>query len=167
MKKNLANIITGSRILGTLVLIFLPVLSVPYLIIHTLTGATDAIDGYVARKTNSVSSFGSKLDTASDLLFYTVMMLKLWDILQANLPRYVWVLIYIILTLRAIYYLLVAFKYKTLSSRHSVLNKIAGLLMFALVYVVKSKYLLYYSLLILVITYTSLIQETIYLIKNK
>ena len=48
-------------------------------------------------------------------------------------PKYVWVLIYIILILRAIYYLLVAFKYKTLSSRHSILNKVAGFLMFCLI----------------------------------
>ena len=144
-----------------------PTLSTPFIILHIFCGFSDVLDGYVARKTNTVSSFGSKLDTASDLLFYTVMMLKIWDILQANLPKYIWTLIYIILTLRAIYYIVVGVIFKTLSSRHLVLNKIVGALMFGLVFVLNTKYLLYYSCIILAIAYTSLILEVIYTIKDK
>ena len=57
MKKNFANFITSLRILGTIVLAFLPTLNKQYLAVHVFTGVTDALDGYVARKTNTVSSF--------------------------------------------------------------------------------------------------------------
>ena len=145
----------------------LPTLSTPFIILHIFCGITDVLDGYVARKTNTVSSFGSKLDTASDLIFYTVMMLKIWDILHANLPGYIWTIIYMILILRAIYYIVVGLIYKTLSSRHLILNKIVGALMFGLPFVLNTKYLLYYSFLILIIAYISLTLEIIYTIKNK
>lgn len=167
MKRNLANFITSLRILGTIVLIFLPTLSKQYLIMHVFTGITDALDGYVARKTNTVSSFGSKLDTASDLLFYSVMMFKLWDILHANLPNYVWALIYIVLVLRAIYYILVSVVFKTLSSKHSIMNKVVGFLMFMLPFVANNKLLLYYSFIILTIAYISLAYEIILVIKDR
>lgn len=167
MKKNLANFITSLRILGTIVLAFLPTLSKQYLAVHVFTGVTDALDGYVARKTNTVSSFGSKLDTASDLLFYSVMMFKLWDILHANLPNYVWTMIYVILFLRLIYYVLVGLVFKTLSSKHSIMNKTVGFLMFLLPFVVNNKYLLYYSLLIVAISYISFIKESVVVIKEK
>lgn len=166
MKKNLANYITITRIIGTLILIFLPVFSKSFYIIYIWCGISDVLDGFIARKTKTTSSLGSKLDTVSDLFFYTIMMLKIWDILQRSLPIIIWILIYVILGLRAIYYIYLGIKYSTLASKHSILNKITGVLMFLLPFIVNSKYLFYCSILILLIAYTSLGIEVFNLINN-
>ena len=72
-----ANKITALRILGTIVLVFLKVPSAVFYLIYTLTGITDVLDGYFARKTGTASEFGARLDSVSDIIFYTVMLLKL------------------------------------------------------------------------------------------
>ena len=81
MKKHLANIITGLRIIGSVVLLFFDVPSLPFYITYLLCGFSDMIDGAIARKTNAVSSFGSKLDTVADIVFMVVCAVKL-------LPRF-------------------------------------------------------------------------------
>ena len=65
----MANIITGSRILGSVLLLTLPVFSPAFYIIYLYCGFTDIIDGAVARMTNRVSRFGSQFDTAAQILF--------------------------------------------------------------------------------------------------
>ena len=69
MKKRLANIITGSRILCSIWMLFPPVFSRQFYILYLLCGFTDMIDGTVARKTNSVTAFGSRLDSVADFVF--------------------------------------------------------------------------------------------------
>lgn len=167
MKKNLANIITATRIIGTLCLIPLKALSVPFFVFYVWCGLSDVLDGFVARKLNTVSNFGSKLDSVSDLLFYTTMMLKVWPYLKAYLPLYVWVLIYLVLAIRFLCYVYVGIKYNTFASRHTIFNKITGVLMFLLPFVVNTKYLVYYSLVVLAVGYTSVIDEIIYIINKK
>lgn len=76
MKKHLANIITGLRIIGSVVLLFFDVPSLPFYITYLLCGFSDMIDGTVARKTNAVSSFGSKLDTVADIVFMAACAVK-------------------------------------------------------------------------------------------
>ena len=60
MKKHLANIVTASRIMVSIVLLFFDATSLPFYITYLLCGFSDMIDGTIARKTNSVSDFGSK-----------------------------------------------------------------------------------------------------------
>ena len=73
----MANIISGSRILGRVLLLTLPVFSPAFYIIYLYCGFTDIIDGAVARMTNRVSRFGSQFDTAADFVFVTVCLIKL------------------------------------------------------------------------------------------
>lgn len=67
--KNLANILTGSRIvLSIVLLLFFKDVTVSFLIIYTIAEFTDMIDGTVARMTNSTSSTGALLDSIADFL---------------------------------------------------------------------------------------------------
>ena len=59
MIKNVANILTGFRILGSILLLFFPVFSEAFYSIYLLCGFSDMIDGTIARKTNSASEFVS------------------------------------------------------------------------------------------------------------
>ena len=57
--KHIANIITGSRIIFGIAILFVPTLSPLFYVLYVTAGLTDMIDGTVSRKTNTVSAFGT------------------------------------------------------------------------------------------------------------
>ena len=88
------------------------------------------IDGTVARKTNTVSAFGAKLDTAADLLFVAVCLIKLLPILDIPIWLYIWIAV--IALIKIINIISVVIKYKRMIAVHSVMNKVTGALLFCL-----------------------------------
>ena len=118
--------------------------SIPFYIVYVYSGISDIIDGFIARKLNIESDFGRKLDSLSDLLFYSIMMYKIWPYLVEFLPTYVWVLIWTVAIIRALSYLYVLFKTKSLLSNHSILNKCTGLFMFFAPFLVKTRHFVLY-----------------------
>ena len=105
LKKNLANLITSTRIIATAVFLFLEVLTRPFYIVYVWCGLSDVLDGFVARSLKTTSSFGSRLDTVSDLFFYAAMLYKIWPYLHKNNPTYVQILINAIIIYRIILYI--------------------------------------------------------------
>ena len=65
----MANFITSLRIICSIALLLCPALSPVFYALYISAGFTDMIDGTIARKTNTVSEFGSKLDTVADFIF--------------------------------------------------------------------------------------------------
>ena len=57
----MANIITGIRIVLSVALLIFPALSPAFFVLYVAGGLSDMIDGAVARKTGTVSGFGSRL----------------------------------------------------------------------------------------------------------
>ena len=66
MKKHIANIVTSCRIIFSILMLFFPVFSPWFYVMYLLCGLTDMVDGTIARKTNTVSTFGARFDTAAD-----------------------------------------------------------------------------------------------------
>lgn len=130
MKKHIANIITGSRIIFSLPLLFIPLSSVWFYVLYLFCGLTDMIDGAIARKTNAVSSFGSKLDTVADAVFMAVCAVKLLPII--NLTVWLWIWIAVIAIIKVTNIVLGFVRKKQLVTLHTVLNKITGSLLFLL-----------------------------------
>ena len=130
MKKQIANIITSCRILLSITLLFCPVFSVCFYGIYLLCGFTDMVDGTIARKTNSVSEFGARLDTTSDFLFFAVTLIKLLPVI--HIPKWIWVWIVVIAIIKITNIVLGFVCRKKLVALHTVLNKTTGLLLFLL-----------------------------------
>ena len=130
MRKHLANIITGLRIIGSVALLFFDALSFPFYITYLLCGFSDMIDGAIARKTNAVSSFGSKLDTVADIVFMAVCVVKLLPMIY--LPIWVWMWIAVIAIMKIANMVMGFVRRKELVAYHTVLNKITGVLLFLL-----------------------------------
>ena len=130
-KKNAANLITLIRIFGAIALIVLEPLSLPFFIVYGVCGLSDAFDGLVARKLGVESSFGSALDSLSDLLFYGVMAAKLFPTFQRLLLPYQWVIIIVPTALHFIAYIICAIKFNRFSAIHTYANKALGLLVYA------------------------------------
>jgi CDP-diacylglycerol--glycerol-3-phosphate 3-phosphatidyltransferase len=88
------------------------------------------IDGAMARKTNAVSSFGSKLDTVADTVFMVVCAVKLLP--MVNLPVLLWIWIGTIAMMKATNIILEFIRRKELMAYHTVLNKLTGMMLFVL-----------------------------------
>ncbi len=131
---NPANAVTSVRILGTIVMIFTAPLSLAFFIVYTICGFSDALDGWIARKANSITEFGSKLDSVADLFFYIVLVLKILHILWKIVPIWFWYLLGCIVALCIVSYTTAALKYRRFTSLHTKMNKVTGLLVFAAPY---------------------------------
>lgn len=124
----MANIITIVRILCSIAILFCPVFSVAFYALYITAGVSDMIDGWVARKTNTVSAFGAKLDTIADFVFVVVCLIKLLPIMDIPVWLYVWVgVIAVIKIINVVSGYVVQ---KQFVSVHSLMNKVTGVLLF-------------------------------------
>ena len=109
-------------------LFFFPALSIEFYITYLLCGFSDMIDGTVARKTNSNSNFGAKLDTVADFIFMMVVWYKMLP--EIHIPQWLWIWIIIIAAIKLANIISGLILRKTFISIHSTLNKVVGFLLF-------------------------------------
>ena len=170
MKKfTLANCLTVFRLLGAVALIFLPALSIPFYIVYTLCGLSDALDGPVARLTKTSGDFGARLDSAADMSFYAVMTLRLVPIAWTEniLPAWCWWWALGILIFRIGIYLYAFFKFQRFPSLHTMLNKISGLLIFCAAYLIRTPVVTAYFAVFCAVATLAGIEELVIHIYNR
>ena len=126
----MANIITIIRIICSMVLLFFPAFSQAFYVLYLTAGFSDIIDGAVARKTGSVSEFGSKLDTAADFVLVVVCLIKLLPILHAPSWLITWIIV--IAAVKAINLISGYVVRKEFVVLHTMMNKVTGVLLFVL-----------------------------------
>ena len=90
IKKNLANIITMMRVVLSLPLLLSEPLSPSFYILYCLCGLSDMVDGFVARRTNSESRFGERIDSLADIVFVAVCLCKLLPVIELPVWVCVW-----------------------------------------------------------------------------
>ena len=126
----MANTITIFRIAVSIVLLFCPVFSPAFYVFYIVAGVSDMLDGFVARKINTASRFGARLDTIADFVLVVVCLIKLLPILSIPAWPYIWIgIIALIKVVNIISGLAVQ---KKLVAVHSVMNKATGVLLFLL-----------------------------------
>lgn len=76
------NLLTIARIIALPVIVLLIYMQQPLwaLILYVLCAFTDYFDGYLARKLNAVSEFGTFLDPIADKIFVAALLLVLVDV---------------------------------------------------------------------------------------
>lgn len=126
----MANIITGCRILCSIFLLFVPSFSPIFYILYLVAGFTDMIDGTIARKTNTASEFGSRLDTIADITLVVVCMIKLLPIL--TIPTWLCIWIGVIAIIKVFNIISGYILQKKFAAVHTILNKITGAILFIL-----------------------------------
>ena len=137
-KMNLPNGITAARMAGTAALLLVRPLTPGFYILYTLTGLTDVLDGWIARRTGTASDFGARLDSAADLLFYAVVLCRLLPILDVRMPPEIWYAVGGVLLLRLLGYAVAAVRYRRFAALHTKLNKLTGLCVFSIAYLLDS-----------------------------
>ena len=123
---------------GTVWLLFMKPLSAFFMVVYTLTGVTDVLDGAIARKYGTASELGAKLDSIADLLFYTLILIRIFPVMWVTLPKVIWAAVAAILVVRGCAYATFARKYHRFASLHTYLNKATGVLVFGVAYMIRT-----------------------------
>ena len=134
--------------------------SVAFYIVYTLCGFSDMIDGTIARKTNSTSELGSKIDTVADLAFVTVSLIKILPAI--HIPGWLWIWGGVIAIIKIGNIIWGYVTKKQFISLHTIINKITGLLLFLLPLTVSCVEMKYSFIAVCSIATIAAIQEGIY-----
>ena len=126
----MANTISLFRIAAGIVLLFCPAFSPAFTVFYIAAGLSDMLDGFVARKTDTVSKLGAKLDTIADLVLVLVCLIKLLPVLSIPAWLYAWIgIIALKKNVNIIFGFVVQRKFVAI---HSVMNRATGALLFLL-----------------------------------
>lgn len=126
----MANMVTGGRIICSIILLFLPVFSPPFYLVYLLAGLTDMIDGTIARKTHTASAFGAKLDTFADMVLVVVCLGKMIPAL--SMPGWLHLWIGVIACIKVSHLFSAYIVHQEFVVKHTLWNKVTGFVLFIL-----------------------------------
>ncbi len=153
----MANTITILRIAVSIVLLFCPVFSPAFYALYIAAGLSDLLDGFAARKTDTVSELGARLDTIADFVLVVVCLIKLLPVLCIPAWLYGWIgIIALIKVMNIISGFAVQ---KKLVTVHSVMNKATGILLFLLPLTISAVPLKYAAIVVCAVATFAAIQE--------
>ena len=161
MKKQIANIITSCRILGSIGLLFCSTFSACFYGLYIFCGLTDMVDGTIARKTGTASTFGAKLDTVADFLFVIASFVKLVPVIR--IPVWIWVWAAVIAMGKLVTLVWGFTQMKQMPSLHTIANKATGLGLFLLPLTMSFVDLRYTVPVVCIIATIAAIQEGYYI----
>ncbi len=164
----MANSITGIRIVCALGLIFCPTFSIWFYVLYIIGGISDVFDGIVARYFGKETKFGARFDTIADIIFTVIIIIKV----VKKVSNSTWIIIWII-CIAAIKCISIIGGFvinKRFVAEHTIINKICGILLFAIpLCVISFPWRLVEALLILTCALATIaaIQEGYYVYKGK
>ena len=164
MKKHIANIVTSIRILGSVCMLCSSVFSPLFYCTYLLCGFTDMIDGTIARKTNSATSFGSQLDSIADLIFLTAASIKILP--AVCIPNWLWCSVLIVFILKITAVILRYILVQQFVLKHTLMNKLTGVLLFLLPFSLPYVEIKYSAGIVCTVAFISAIQELKNLLPN-
>ena len=133
-QSTLANALTISRIALSVALLATDAFSLPFFVVYALAGLTDMLDGYVARRTDSESGFGARLDSVADLVLAIVCLAKVLP--AVDVPIWLWAWIAAIVLVKAANVTSGLVVERRLVMPHTIANKAAGLVAFLVPFVI-------------------------------
>lgn len=160
-KWSAADTVTSMRIVAAIILTFLSWGTGRFLIVYTFAGLTDVLDGWLARKNQTASEFGARLDSIADLLLYGVLLIRMLPLVYQMLPGQIWYFVSGIIIVRLTSYSVAAAKFRRFASLHTWLNKLTGVAVFLLPYMLQFTYCIVYSWAMCVIAFAASVEELI------
>ena len=155
--KNLANCITVSRILMSVLLIATRTFSFAFYVLYIYCGVSDMLDGYIARKSKNATKSGSMLDSIADITFFIISIVKIVPFINLHNEIIIWMLI---ITLIKISNVVCGYiNYKKLIFPHTIANKITGLILFITPLILPKNNHLFFEIIICSIATFTAIQE--------
>ncbi len=128
--KVIPNCISFSRIVFSLMLIFVKPLSEGFYVLYIACGISDILDGFIARRFGAASRLGEKLDSIADMIMTGVLIAVLYPTLKPTAEIVLWIALIAIVRLASMVTALI--KYKAYAVLHTYGNKAAGIALFML-----------------------------------
>ena len=123
------------------------------------------IDGTIARKTNTDSKFGARLDSVADFIFVVAALIKLLP--DMHIPQWLWIWVVVIAIIKIFNIISGIVCSKRLIVEHTIMNKITGFLLFLLPLTLSFIELKYSAIVVCSIATFSAIQEGYLIRKGK
>ena len=165
MRKHIANMVTGCRVPGSILLLFFPAFSAEFYIIYILCGFSDMIDGTIARKTGSSGELGARIDTAADLAFVTAALIRILPAI--SVPQWLWIWGAVIAIIKIGNIIWGYASKKQFIALHTVMNKITGFLLFLLPLTLSFVDLRYSCVAVCSAATFAAVQESIYIVSGR
>lgn len=128
--KSIPNILSASRGIAAIIMLFFPVFSTPFLILYGWCGLSDMIDGPLARKMKATSELGSRIDSLADLVFVICACIRILP--ELTLPEWIWIWVGAIGILKVAIICIYSLRQHKFIIKHSLTNKLTGFLLFCL-----------------------------------
>lgn len=139
--------------------------SLPFFIIYSYCGLSDIADGFFARKYNSESKLGEKMDSLADIVFVFTTMVKLIPTLDLSKEVLMWIIAIATIKFFGIVYGFI--HYKEIIFLHSRLNKIIGFVLFITPFLlIKLNAMIIYVCLCILATFAAVL-ECYHIIRDK
>jgi len=142
---------------ASIVLLFCPAFSPVFYVFYMMAGVSDMLDGFVARKTNTVSRSGARLDTIADYVFVIVCLIKLLPVIWIPIWLCIW--IGIIALIKVVNIISGFALQKMFMAVHSAMNKATGVLLFLLPLTISVLPLKYFAIIVCAAATFAAIQE--------
>lgn len=162
--KNIANCISISRIVMSIILAIPKTFSIPFCIIYIYCGISDMLDGFIARRTKSTSKVGTILDSIADIVFVIIAMIKILPVLNLSNAIIIWASIIALIKIMNIIFSYICYKKVVLP--HTFANRITGLVLFVTPLIIVNFDSIIFEIVVCVVATFSAIQEGYY-IKTK
>ena len=122
-----ANVLTSMRIALSGILLLLEPLGTAFYCVYALAGLTDMLDGPLARKTGTESRIGEVLDSAADLIFAAVSLVRLLPVYKEEMPFWLWAAVAFVIYLKGKNAIAGYVMNGKIVTMHTPLNRLAGL----------------------------------------
>lgn len=165
MNKKLPTLLSILRIPLSLGMIFTPTFSITFFVLYTLAGATDALDGFLARKLNACTPFGAIIDSIADIVFFATSLVKI--IIAITIPLWLWICLAVIILIKFANVLFGFITQKKLVLLHTIPNKITGALIFLFPYVLAFADVKYAAIPVCAVAIFAAVHESVLILSNK
>ena len=159
--KYLPNIISCARIAGTIWLLLMKPLTTLFLVVYAITGVSDVLDGFIARRYGTTSELGAKLDSIADLLLYTLILIRIFPVMWVTLPKKIWIMVAAILGVRISAYITAAVKFHCFASMHTYMNKATGFMVFMVPFAIISPVAVPFCWCVCIVAMTASLEELV------
>lgn len=165
MNRKIPNLLSILRIPLSLGMIFIATFSIPFFVLYTLAGATDALDGFLARKLNACTPFGAIIDSIADIVFFATSLVKIFTAI--TIPRWLLICLAVIILIKFANVLIGFIIQKKLVLPHTIPNKIAGGVIFLFPYSLAFVDVKYAAIPACAVAIFAAVHESVVILSNK
>lgn len=126
--KLIPNLLSSLRIVLCLPLLLVDAMTVPFWVLYVTAGATDMLDGFLAKRWGVESKFGARLDSLADFVFVIAVGYKLFPWLK--LPATLLMMIGLIALVKMVNAISSYVVKRRIEFLHTKANKLTGFLLF-------------------------------------